>query len=107
MKKVKTANFDPDNCECWVCHRTFPYFGTESPMVSERIWKIVGYDEPVILWKYSNGDRGVGGGFLCKDCMEKRLGRPLQYEDLKDVEAGRKIPFNEEFIAKYFPDKVR
>jgi hypothetical protein len=29
------------------------------------------------------------GGFLCVDCLERRLGRPLEREDLTDVELNR------------------
>jgi hypothetical protein len=32
---------------------------------------------------------GVGKGLLCISCMEYRLGRPLQADDLLDVPANR------------------
>ncbi|WP_040478854.1 hypothetical protein [Mariniradius saccharolyticus] len=31
---------------------------------------------------------GVGKGLLCIPCMERRLGRPLQPDDLQDVPAN-------------------
>lgn len=73
-------------------------------MVTEKIWNIVAPDEPRIEYYTKDGESWVGGGFLCKDCMEKRLGRELTYDDMKDAELGRPVPFNKYFVRKYFPE---
>jgi hypothetical protein len=39
------------------------------------------------LWE----DFGVGEGYLCWDCFEKRLGRKLQKEDLTEVVCNLKV----------------
>ena len=73
-------------------------------MVTEKIWNIVARDEPRVEYYTEDGESWVGGGFLCKDCMEKRLGRELTYDDMKDAELGRPVPFNKYFVRKYFPE---
>jgi hypothetical protein len=103
---MKRELFDPDKCKCWDCGAEFPYIGTESPMVSDKIWKQIASDEPQIQFYDRRGETWVQGGFLCKDCMEKRLGRPLQWEDLKDYELGHPVPFNKYFVMKYFPENA-
>jgi len=104
---MKRVFFNPDKCECWDCGKEFPYFGTESPMVRDSIWEEIAKDEPRIQYYDKSGDTWVGGGFLCKDCIEKRLGRPLEYEDLMDAQIGEPVPFNQWFIEKYFPEKAK
>lgn len=99
--------FNPDKCECWVCHKTFPYLGTESPMVKNEIWQQVAKDEPTIQFYDKSGETWVQGGFLCKDCIEKRLGRSLEYDDLMTFEDGSPVFFNKQYIEKYFPKKVK
>lgn len=94
----------PGECKCWNCNKRYPYIGTESPMVTEKIWNIVAPDEPRVEYYTEDGESWVGGGFLCKDCMEKRLGRELTYDDMKDAELGRPVPFNKYFVRKYFPE---
>ena len=98
--------FNPDKCECWVCHKQFPYWGTESPMVKDEIWKQIAQDEPEIQYYTKDGDTWIQGGYLCKDCMEERLGRPLEFEDLMTFPNGNQVPFNQMFIEKYFPEKI-
>ena len=104
---MKAVLFNPDKCECWQCHKEFPYFGTESPMVTDEIWSKVAQDEPQIKYYSKNGDTWIGGGYLCKDCIEERLGRPLEYEDLMVFDDGRPVPFNRQFIEKYFPEHLK
>lgn len=95
--------FDPDKIRCWSCRKTFTYFGTESPMLSDVIWNQIASDEPHQKVLYPDGTIDDCGGFLCKDCMEKRLRRPLKFTDLKDHQIGQRVPFNRLFIQKYFP----
>lgn len=104
---MKRVFFDPEKCECWDCGKTFSYFGTESPMVNDDIWKIVAQDEPRVKYYSKDGDTWEGGGYLCKDCMEKRLGRPLEYEDLMLTPNGKPVIFNRWFIEKYFPEHLK
>ena len=98
--------FDSEKCECWVCHKKFPYVGVDSPMLKNEIWEQVAKDEPEVKYYDKRGDTWVGGGFLCKDCVEKRLGRPIEYEDLMKFDDGRDVPFNAEYIKKYFPEHI-
>lgn len=103
---MKRVFFNPDKCECWDCHKTFPYWGTESPMLKNEIWKQIAADEPEVKYYTKDGDTWVGGGYLCKDCIEKRLGRSIEFEDLMVFDDGSPVPFNIEYIKKYFPDKL-
>jgi hypothetical protein len=93
-----------DDCKCWKCGKKFPYFGTESPMVRDEIWEKIAGDEPKVQYYTREGETWIGGGYLCKDCMEERLGRSLTFDDLKDAELGRPVPFNKYFVKKYFPE---
>ena len=93
--------FNPDKCECWECHKTFPYFGVESPMICDELWRIVSKNAPRIEYCFENGYSEVSDGFLCKDCMEKKLGRSLTYDDLKKRSDGSDVPFNYRYIEKY------
>lgn len=102
MKRVLAGK----DCECWVCGRKFPYFGEESPMLKDEIWQQIAKDEPEIQYYSRNGDTWIAGGFLCKDCMEKRLGRSIKYEDLMTLPDGSPVPFNKWYIEKYFPEKA-
>ena len=95
-----------ENCECWDCGRTFPYFGVDSPMVKNEIWEQIAKDEPEVQYYTKDGETWIGGGYLCKECMEKRLGRSLKYEDLMTFDDGSPVPFNMWFIKKYFPEKL-
>ena len=101
---MKRVYFNPDRCECWDCGKTFPYIGTESPMLKDEIWLQVAQDEPRFKYYTMDGESWTGGGYLCKDCIEKRLGRSLTYDDMKDAELGHPVPFNKYFVQKYFPD---
>lgn len=74
-------------------------------MVKDEIWNQIAGDEPQVKYYDRSGDTWVGGGYLCKDCMEKRLGRPIEFEDLMTFPNGNHVLFNREFIEKYFPDK--
>ena len=103
MRKRKLVK--PDECECWVCKRKFPYWGTESPMLKNEIWEQIAQDEPEVKYYTKDGDTWIGGGYLCKDCMEQRLGRTLKYEDLMTFDTSKPVPFNIEYIRKYFPEK--
>jgi hypothetical protein len=76
-------------------------------MVRDDIWRQIAKDEPQIQYYTRDGETWIGGGYLCKDCMEKRLGRPLEYEDLMDAQLGHPVPFNKWFIEKYFPEKAK
>ena len=101
---MKRVYFNPDRCECWDCGKTFPYIGTESPMLKDEIWLQVAQDEPRIKYYTKDGESWTGGGDLCKDCIEKRLGRALKYEDLMTFDDGSPVFFNKEFIKKYCPE---
>lgn len=103
---MKRVFFNPDKCECWDCHKTFPYWGVESPMLKNEIWKQIAADEPEVKYYTKDGDTWVGGGYLCKDCIEKRLGRSIEFEDLMTFDDGSPVPFNIQYIKKYFPDKL-
>lgn len=95
---------DASKCKCWNCGHRFPYFGEESPMLRDEIWEKIAKDEPQVQYYKKDGETWIGGGFLCKDCMEKRLGRSLTFDDLKDAELGHPVPFNKYFVKKYFPE---
>lgn len=87
-----------------MCGKEFPYIGEESPMLKDEIWEQVAKDEPEIRYYDRRGNTWVGGGYLCKDCIEKRLGRFLKYEDLMTFDDGSPVPFNKYFVKKYFPE---
>jgi len=95
---------DASKCKCWNCGHQFPYFGEESPMLRDEIWEQIAKDEPQVQYYMKDGETWIGGGYLCKDCMEKRLGRSLTYDDMKDAELGHPVPFNKYFVSKYFPE---
>ena len=101
---MKREFFNPDKCKCWACGKEFPYIGEESPMLKDEIWAQVAKDEPEIRYYDRRGDTWVGGGYLCKDCIEKRLGRSLKYEDLMTFDDGSPVPFNKYFVRKHFPE---
>ena len=73
-------------------------------MLRDEIWEQVAKDEPEIRYYDRRGDTWVGGGYLCKDCIEKRLGRALKYEDLMTFDDGSPVPFNKYFVRKHFPE---
>ncbi|MEE3357836.1 MAG: hypothetical protein VZR31_07105 [Lachnospiraceae bacterium] len=73
-------------------------------MLKDEIWLQVAQDEPRIKYYTKDGESWTGGGYLCKDCIEKRLGRALKYEDLMTFDDGSPVFFNKEFIKKYFPE---
>lgn len=75
-------------------------------MLKNEIWKQIAADEPEVKYYTKDGDTWVGGGYLCKDCIEKRLGRSIEFEDLMVFDDGSPVPFNIEYIKKYFPDKL-
>ena len=64
-------------------------------MLKDEIWLQVAQKD---------GESWTGGGYLCKDCIEKCLGRALKYEDLMTFDDGSPVFFNKEFIKKYFPE---
>lgn len=73
-------------------------------MVRNDIWQKIAQDEPEVQYYDRKGETWVGGGYLCKDCMEKRLGRSLKFEDLRDAEINHPIAFNKYVVLRYFPE---
>ena len=51
----------------------------ESYMVHDKVWAAAGM--PARQKRIPNYDESDGSGFLCLDCLEKRLGRDLVPED--------------------------
>ncbi len=93
-------------CYCTVCDRQFQYGDEVSPMFTDEIWKALishyGLEEHerramerIIRSKPKLQDRDAHT-FICADCAEKALGRPLQPADLNGS------LFNDAFIKNRF-----
>ena len=105
--------------KCKICGKELLYGGSESPMLKEHVWETIvakygltryeicaetnfsrSYRSYLKIKKLNNNvkfnDSQDYHLYICKDCMERALGRHLTYDDLVD----HPCDFNSKFIER-------
>ena len=88
-----------DNLQDTCCKCGKVYLCYESPMLKNELWKKVcpeedGYYDEHNRWKPF---------YVCPDCMEKELGRPLTEDDLLLTDRNKHVIWNTDFVRGRFP----
>ena len=98
------------NCKCQVCGKRFAYGDEQSPMlknnVQNKIVKFYNLEEYEIeadrkFYKNYSKSHGFYDDehlFICYECMEKALGRRIEFSDLINIG----VPLNIAFEEMYF-----
>ena len=96
MAKQIQNNLQDTCCKCGKVYLCY-----ESPMLKNELWeellKKAGIEED-----FDDNGRWVPK-YICPDCMEKELGRPLTEDDLLLTDRNRHVIWNTDFVRGRFP----
>ena len=108
---MKRVYFNPDRCECWDCGKTFPYIGTESPMLKDEMkhkensLNIMEKEKQTLIISIAHGIKTPLSNIkLYAEAIERGIYHEDKKPNEKDAETAAKISRNVEKVEALVKD---